>query len=348
MGPSHYTAEPRAATPPSPAQAQAQIDEWLNTGKPFFPRDAIQAIHDQLRGPLPRGGELTVQALDGATVAFRVRTGDATEIRRQRGIIGKPSIGYISYESLRSEDRRPHLVYCPMIILHAVVLTEPPSVPRRSREDVHCTFTAALHLWEESDTWSQVKRTLLATHALTSVKRIVAFACGTMSHTDDIPGASYDSIFQHALLTTTQSLLQRETEGQILCSVQDPAYTDADRAVLDTHGIRVLDDPEGFLEVDGESLIFSCCPNVPVKQIVVDLARPAVIIWDRVKDGSSGGTDPDSPRVQQVMAQSYDALEFPYEEHFGDLVIYVRRELRAAGRIGVSTEAINEPQVPNA
>jgi hypothetical protein len=59
-------------------------------------------------------------------------------------------------------------------------------------------------------------------------------------------------------------------------------------------------------------------------------------------------TDPDSPRVRQVMTQLYDALEFPYEEHFGDMVIYVRRGLEDARGMGASTEAINEPHVPNA
>jgi hypothetical protein len=79
IGPSRCTDEPRAATPLTPAQAQSQIDEWLKTGKPFFPRDAIQAIHDQLRGPIARGDEILVKALDDATMAFMVRTGSTKE-----------------------------------------------------------------------------------------------------------------------------------------------------------------------------------------------------------------------------------------------------------------------------
>jgi hypothetical protein len=163
------------------------------------------------------------------------------------------------------------------------------NIPLRPIHDMHHVFNTALHLWEESDTWIQIKATLLSTQATTTVRKIVAFACGTMSHADDIPGASYNSIFQHAFLVTMQRLLQQKTSGQIACSVQDPAYTDGDRAVLDTHGIRVLDDPEGFLDVNDESLVFSCSPNVPVKQIVVDVARPAVVIWDRVGNENSSG-----------------------------------------------------------
>jgi hypothetical protein len=58
-------------------------------------------------------------------------------------------------------------------------------------------------------------------------------------------------------------------------------------------------------------------------------------------------TDPNSPRVRHVIDRFYDALEFPYEEHFGDMVIYVRRELDDIGN-GVSTEAINKSQIPDA
>ncbi|CEL09655.1 hypothetical protein ASPCAL12788 [Aspergillus calidoustus] len=358
IGPSRCIDEPRAAAPPTPAQAQSQIDEWLHMGKPLFPRDAIQAIHDQLRDPIARGDEILVKALDGATMAFEVRTGDIKESEQQRETIGKPSIRYICYESLRSgqelSSRRPHLVYCPMIIRHEATTSNLmtggalQTIPRRSIDDIYYVFNTALHLWEESDTWIQIKATLLSTQATTIVKKIIAFACGTMSHPDDIPGASYNSIFQHAFLVTLQRLLQQEANGQIACAVQDPAYTDADRAVLETYGIRVLDDPEGFLEVDDRSLVLSCSPNVPVKQIVVDVAKPAVVIWERVENGNCRGTDPDSPRVRQVMTQLYDALEFPYEEHFGDMVIYVRRGLEDARGMGASTEAINEPHVPNA
>lgn len=38
-------------------------------------------------------------------------------------------------------------------------------------------------------------------------------------------------------------------------------------------------------------------------------------------------TDPDSPRVWELVGNMYDEIRFPeYKEHFGNLSIYIRRE----------------------
>lgn len=64
---------------------------------------------------------------------------------------------------------------------------------------------------------------------------------------------------------------------------QEPAYSRICEQVLGPHGITVLTGVQGFLEVDNSTVVFSVAPNVPVKQIVVDLARPAIIVWDNVE-----------------------------------------------------------------
>jgi hypothetical protein len=44
-------------------------------------------------------------------------------------------------------------------------------------------------------------------------------------------------------------------------------------------GVRILEDPHGFLDVDNRSMVVSIAASVPVKQIVLDICRPAGIIW---------------------------------------------------------------------
>ncbi|KAJ6573678.1 hypothetical protein B0H10DRAFT_1705766, partial [Mycena sp. CBHHK59/15] len=63
----------------------------------------------------------------------------------------------------------------------------------------------------------------------------------------------------------------------VLCFAQDPIYSVIDKQLLAQHNIACCDDPRGFLEVDKWSLVISIAPNIPVKQIITDLARPAVI-----------------------------------------------------------------------
>lgn len=76
-----------------------------------------------------------------------------------------------------------------------------------------------------------------------------------------------------------------------MCYAQDPGYRSVDREVLKAHGIEVIDDPRAWLEIDGESIVVSVSPNVPVKEIVADITQPAIIIWERVgfMDGDQKG-----------------------------------------------------------
>lgn len=63
---------------------------------------------------------------------------------------------------------------------------------------------------------------------------------------------------------------------------QDPAYTRVDKSVLEEDAIRCLDDPGGFLDVDNLSVVISIAPDIPVRQVVADIARPTVMVWERV------------------------------------------------------------------
>jgi hypothetical protein len=100
------------------------------------------------------------------------------------------------------------------------------------------------------------------------------------------PRESCRSAAQYALLLTIQKLLQEadQIHSKIPCYAQDPVYTDPDKIVLKESGIEVVEDPRGSLEMDDDSIVFSCAPNVPVKQIVTDIARRVILIWCRVQE----------------------------------------------------------------
>ncbi|KAK1764742.1 hypothetical protein QBC33DRAFT_561423 [Phialemonium atrogriseum] len=124
-------------------------------------------------------------------------------------------------------------------------------------------------------------------------------------------------------------------EDDILCFAQDPLYEDADKTVLAETGISVLENPLAFLEVDDTSLVFSLSPETPVRQIVADIALPAIMIWNRVEKvrrkpdwvGHTECEDNISPRVTEMINRHYAELDFPEDtRHFSrHLAIYVRR-----------------------
>jgi hypothetical protein len=100
------------------------------------------------------------------------------------------------------------------------------------------------------------------------------------------------SVTQHVLLLELRNFFngrKMKSGGgaevaDVKCSAQDPLYTEVDRKVLEKEGVAVVDDPEGFLKVDEKTAVVCVYPNVPIRQIIADIARPAVIIWDRVEE----------------------------------------------------------------
>lgn len=83
---------------------------------------------------------------------------------------------------------------------------------------------------------------------------------------------------------TVRNVLARHSGGyrDVACFVQDPAYSEIDHAVLGHHGMIVLSDPNGLLVVDESSAVIASNVNFPVKDIICDIAKPALIIWDKV------------------------------------------------------------------
>jgi hypothetical protein len=152
------------------------------------------------------------------------------------------------------------------------------------------------------------------------IDKLVAFACSTMAWKRDLEGKDDGrrlgrSAAQHALVLGVTELLaqrrrrqlerQKERAGgvkpvdggpvqdekemrneraDVTCFAQEPAYHAADKAVLGAEGVVVLDDPRAFLEVDEASVVVSVYPDIPVREVVADIARPAVMIWGRVTD----------------------------------------------------------------
>ncbi|KAF3025731.1 hypothetical protein E8E14_014335 [Neopestalotiopsis sp. 37M] len=104
--------------------------------------------------------------------------------------------------------------------------------------------------------------------------KVIGLACGSITLGQD---PNRQSTEQHALLLTLQSHLPPGSQ----CYIQDPSYTQVDKDVLEPMGFTVLDDPEAFLVADESSILLSIGADVPVKQIVTDICRPGIIIWDQ-------------------------------------------------------------------
>lgn len=212
------------------------------------------------------------------------------------------------------------------------------------------TFRAYRDAWEASENCHALKQSIASAAPLPRITKIIAFACSSISRDPD--QTAHRAATQHALILTLRDALQSSNlDGaggqQIRCLAQDPAYSEADRAVLAELGITAVDDPEGFLEVDDQSAVLSFSPNVPVRQVVTDLAYPAVLAWDTVlteeqtvdrwariherrgawaaaEDLEACLCDPESSRVRAMIRDEYVKVEKLDARCFGDASVYIR------------------------
>lgn len=158
----------------------------------------------------------------------------------------------------------------------------------RESQVVRESFRTSRESWEASQMCKDLGSTLESIPKTLNIEKVLGFSCGSMS----IDRTSSRSEFQHALILTVREWLRvRSRSGRIPCYVQDPVYTGIDKSTLKESNVAVLDDPQGLLGIDDSSVVFSCSSNIPIKEIVADIARPAVLIWEHVGEEDEESSD---------------------------------------------------------
>jgi hypothetical protein len=183
--------------------------------------------------------------------------------------------------------REHRLAYCHIKIDHLRALRDISTkelckIPStKSSEEAEILLDSRLQEWKTSSAYRRLRSSLISTLKMTiKINNVVGFAFGSIARNE----YSIRSAFQHALAVTLREIVSEKYESKledIPCYVQDPIYTDIDRVILDKHGVKVLDDPDGLLEVDNSALVVSCSANAPIKQIVSDIAYPVAMIWSK-------------------------------------------------------------------
>lgn len=152
-----------------------------------------------------------------------------------------------------------------------------------SEKTMRNALTRNLQSWGGGQHGLELIRTLRAIQ-VPRITRIVAFNCGSMAWAEE---AQVPALIRHAIVLFFQREMAEQQQTPlhgIEVVVQDPLYTERDARVLRQAGCKIVHDPRGFLEIDEETLVISLASNIPVRQIVADLAKPAMMIWKKVAD----------------------------------------------------------------
>jgi hypothetical protein len=149
--------------------------------------------------------------------------------------------------------------------------------------------------WTQSAVCSELTAILGSTCIPKTTRNITCFGLGSLEGSSDhssldvlatcdgLPRRS--AMTQHAAALTMAAVLgERLGTEPLPILAQDPAYSLVAKRLLMDVGIAVVGGRGSlaFTHVDERTVVFSCNPNIPVKQVVADIARPAAMIWNQV------------------------------------------------------------------
>ncbi|KAI1403939.1 hypothetical protein F4819DRAFT_185429 [Hypoxylon fuscum] len=210
-------------------------------------------------------------------------------------------------------------------------------------------FEECKRFWERSSTCDWLKRKLALLRGRRKITKLICFGLGDMNLSSEYDArGNQDSnkklqdqkscINQHVAALTIATTLGSAASSQVEIFVQDPRYTHADEAIFRDVGITIVGEhcAGGFGKVDDDCAVFFRFPAAPVRQIIADIARPAIIIGNNKvhilnKDRSFPfPCDADSPRTRE-MFEEYQCHDLTVQEpEMEDLIglnylnIYVR------------------------
>ncbi|CAI7577757.1 unnamed protein product [Penicillium palitans] len=275
--------------PCSIERAMELLKAWHESDRPFFTKKDLQDVSNQLnrRYSTRRKSDskqlISVKGLSGTKIYYEVITGQVLSgAENEEWEVQEPKLRYSCYEQLASavESQSIELAeaFFPLQIEHTMLArasdTKQPTSPEYVENPVAVdeALKTTLKSWKKTPEFQELDSILKLVFNAHEVTKVVGIASGSIEFGPE----SHDDTYRSA----------------------DPCYTAVDTWALAQHGCNVLEDPQALLEIDDDCVLFSCCPALPLKEITVDFARPAMLIWDRVVPGTIVGRhNPNTDRV---------------------------------------------------
>jgi hypothetical protein len=176
--------------------------------------------------------------------------------------------------------------FLPVTVQHFMWAKNFPRAPLQvSMAELRKRFEDWEREWETNKEYFDQLRTIVEATVLPSnAAKIVAFGCGTVPVPSLISMTRSTDSVQTALMCMFRDRLSAGQSHDVPCFVQDHGYLNIGMDRHPMEGAKILDDPRGFLEVDETTIVLAIRPNIPVRQIIADIARPAVMIWRALND----------------------------------------------------------------
>ncbi|KAK4457275.1 hypothetical protein QBC42DRAFT_256483 [Cladorrhinum samala] len=356
-------------------EAILNVRRLYDAGVPFFTKDALRrmaSLQETVKGTMNE--KVLLVGLEGRTAEFPTMGGKISPnqyrfLNKHNNIgverVWKSRIRYATINDLiRTDDPCGTLppdedLYFPLtfgyFIQHRIQDTkveihEDPTLVQLPLHLARKNFERERALFQRGEQVAKLRSVLdplWQSNQLPTVKKVVAFACAGVAWKDDLSAVPSR---QHALALFVRDYFAERQGSEVQCFAQEPTYNDVDREILEDAavGFKVLEDPWGFVEVDDETAVLAFAPNVAVRQIVADLARPALMFWNTGWDpeahdaqgldpsssivpSNSCSTDPMAPRLGNMLKGYWEHPLTEDEDHtFHESAMYIRKPKGAA------------------
>ncbi|KAI1423226.1 hypothetical protein F5Y12DRAFT_758698 [Xylaria sp. FL1777] len=318
-----------------------EIQTIYDAGTPIFTKDSIRQVGEELRrfqnGERNDGGNITMRGVNGVDYEVFVhppRRGPPRENEVPGGstwVIHYHALEYLT--SFKLSDIAVfdlQSAYLPMKIGAIIrvrnenVKDNSPLPPAPPEEDL-TTYWAIEQQWKTSKHYAQLQEVLANVEIPIPLTKVIAVASGRLVVRSQV---NKRRVLHHSLISDLHlTLAQRgfflPAASSTRPYIQDPAYTQRDKDILRSAEFTIIDDPQAWLELDESSVLVCINADFPVADIVADICRPALIIWDKKRGPHPYWTV--TPRIKAMIENEYIETKFPDHECFGNLVVLVRK-----------------------
>ncbi|KAI1753197.1 hypothetical protein F4782DRAFT_498663 [Xylaria castorea] len=187
----------------------------------------------------------------------------------------------------------------------------------RTEKETRAIFARVTQEFEDSDEAAAITD-LIHTHLSgCTVNKIIAFGLGR------IGSSALQTFYEHAAARVVRRAVQDVSSApQIALLVQDPFYTDVCKKVVQEFDFDVIEGfgAKGFSLLDDNTVVLAHNPSFPLREIIADLARPALISMRAQEESADRPTqhrgipdfrwDVDSVRSRKMLEQ-YHAVSLP-------------------------------------
>ncbi|KAI0805011.1 hypothetical protein GGR55DRAFT_310808 [Xylaria sp. FL0064] len=171
--------------------------------------------------------------------------------------------------------------------------------PNRTVQETRETFARVLLEFRESEEGIAMANLIKTELKGRAVYKVIAFGLGRVGF--HRPGV-LQSFYEHAAIKVIAGAVEEVSScPHVSVAVQDPLYTDVCRTVLEEFGLDVVPGfgAKGFAMIDDRTIVLTHHPNFSFREIVADIARPALICMkERELSDVARGFTQNSPDIR--------------------------------------------------